>query len=174
MSPVHQVRPKPSCRAQWKGEEDKGRSRKTTSGNGQAWSSPRPRRQWRTGENGGRLLQNHLWCPSRLRYKWDDMRNWHIFAFFFLCKQFTNCSQTFHEVKKKNCRAGWAFLFSEAFRTSQVASWLASHVTSFLHLWLTRHVGRLQFHSKGRAHLVWEFMTFNWCIWQANRLHIML
>ena len=101
MSPVHQVRPKPSCRAQWKGEEDKGRSRKTTSGNGQAWSSPRPRRQWRTGENGGRLLQNHLWCPSRLRYKWDDMRNWHIFAFFFLCKQFTNCSQTFHEVKKK-------------------------------------------------------------------------
>ena len=39
-----------------KGEEDKadiGRGGKTTSGNGQAWSSPSPREQWRTGENGG-------------------------------------------------------------------------------------------------------------------------
>ena len=37
MSPVHQVWPKPSCKAQWKGEEDKadrGRRGKTTSGNG--------------------------------------------------------------------------------------------------------------------------------------------
>ena len=34
-----------------KGEKDKadrGRGRKTTSGNGQAWSSPSPRGQWRT------------------------------------------------------------------------------------------------------------------------------
>ena len=45
--------PKPSCEAQWKGEEDKadrGRGGKTTSGNGQAWSSAGPRRQWRTGK----------------------------------------------------------------------------------------------------------------------------
>ena len=38
MSPVHQVCPKPSCKAQKKGEEDKadrGRGGKTTSGNGQ-------------------------------------------------------------------------------------------------------------------------------------------
>ena len=36
-----------------KGEEDKadrGRGGKTTSGNGQAWSSPSPRGQWRTGK----------------------------------------------------------------------------------------------------------------------------
>ena len=48
MSPVHQVWPKPSCKAQWKGEEDKadsGRVGKTTSGNGQAWSLPSPRGQ---------------------------------------------------------------------------------------------------------------------------------
>ena len=50
-----------------RGEEDKadrGRGGKTTSGNGQAWSSPSPRGQWRTGKNGGNWLQNHLWCPS--------------------------------------------------------------------------------------------------------------
>ena len=36
-----------------KGEEDKadgGRGGKTTSGNGQAWSSPSPRGKWRTGK----------------------------------------------------------------------------------------------------------------------------
>ena len=67
MSPVHQVWPKPSCKAQWKGEEDKadrGKGRKTTSGNGQAWNSAGPRGQWRTGENGENWLQNHLWCPN--------------------------------------------------------------------------------------------------------------
>ena len=45
MFPVHQVWPKPSCKPQWKGEEDKadrGRGGKTTSGNGQAWSSAVP------------------------------------------------------------------------------------------------------------------------------------
>ena len=64
---VHQVCPKPSCKAQWKGEEgkaDRGRGRKRTSGNGQAWSLSSPRGQWRTGENGGKWLQNHLWCPN--------------------------------------------------------------------------------------------------------------
>ena len=65
--PVHQVWPKPSCKAQWKGEEDKadkGRGGKTTSGNGQALSSAGSRGQWRTGENGENWLQNHLWCPN--------------------------------------------------------------------------------------------------------------
>ena len=41
--PVHQVWPKPSCKAQRKAKEDKadrGRGRKTTLGSGQAWSSP--------------------------------------------------------------------------------------------------------------------------------------
>ena len=59
MSPVHQVWPKPSCKAQWKGEEDQAdrrRGGKTTSGNGRAWSSPSPRGQWRTGGNGGNWL----------------------------------------------------------------------------------------------------------------------
>ena len=54
MSPVHQVWPKPSCKARWKGEEDKadrGRGGKTTLGNGQACSLPSPRGQFRTGEN---------------------------------------------------------------------------------------------------------------------------
>ena len=54
MFPVHQVWPKPSCKAQRKGEEDKadrGRGGKTISGNGQAWSSASPRGQWRTGKN---------------------------------------------------------------------------------------------------------------------------
>ena len=67
MFPVHQVWPKPSCKAQWKGEEDKanrGRGRKTTSGNGQAWSSASPKGQWRTGKNGENWLQNQQWCPN--------------------------------------------------------------------------------------------------------------
>ena len=67
MSPVHQVWPWPLCKAQWKGEEDKadrGRGGKTTSGNGQAWSSPSPRGQWSTVKNGGNWLRNHLWCPN--------------------------------------------------------------------------------------------------------------
>ena len=66
---LHQVWPKPSCKAQWKGEEDKadrGRGGKTKSGNGQAWSSASPRGQWRTGRNGENWLQNHLWCPNDL------------------------------------------------------------------------------------------------------------
>ena len=67
MSSVHQVWPKPSCKAQWKGEEDKAdreRGGKITSGNGQALSLPSPRGQWRTGKNGGNWLRNHLWCPN--------------------------------------------------------------------------------------------------------------
>ena len=57
-----------------KGEEDKadrGRGGKTTSGNGQAWSSPSPRGQRRTGKDGGNWLRNNLWCPN-------DPRGWGI------------------------------------------------------------------------------------------------
>ena len=67
MSPVNQVWPKPPCKAQWMGEEDKaGRRRggKTTSGNEQAWSSQSHRGQWRTEKNGGNWLWNHRWCPN--------------------------------------------------------------------------------------------------------------
>ena len=67
MFPVHQVWPKPSCKAQWKGKDDKadrGRGGKTTSENGQAWSLAGPRGRWRTGKNGENWSQNHLWCPN--------------------------------------------------------------------------------------------------------------
>ena len=68
--------PKPSCKAQWKGEEDKadkGRGGKTTSGNGQAWSSASPRGQWRTGKNWRKLVAKSSVVPqrpSRLRDWW--------------------------------------------------------------------------------------------------------
>ena len=42
-----------------RGKEDKadrGRGGKTTSGNGQAWSSTSPKEQWRTEKNGGNWL----------------------------------------------------------------------------------------------------------------------
>ena len=85
MSPVHQVWPKPFCKAQWRGEEDKtgrGRGGKTTSGNGQAWSLPSPRGQWRPGKNGGNWLVKSSVVPqrpSRLRDRWDDTsRNWNV------------------------------------------------------------------------------------------------
>ena len=58
---------KPILQGTVKGGEDKadkGRGGKTTSGNGQAWSSASPRGQWKTGENGENWLQNHLWCPN--------------------------------------------------------------------------------------------------------------
>ena len=77
VSPAHQVWPKPACKAQWKEEEDKadrGRGGKTTSGNGQAWSSPV---KWqRAVENRGkwRKLVAKLSVvpqrPSRLRDWW--------------------------------------------------------------------------------------------------------
>ena len=64
---VHQVWPKPSCKAQWKREEvkaDRGRGGKTTSGNGQAWSSASPRGQWRTGKNGKHLVAQSPMVPQ--------------------------------------------------------------------------------------------------------------
>ena len=44
--------------------QGRGRGGKTTSGTEQAWSSPSPREQWRTGENGGNWLRSHLLCPN--------------------------------------------------------------------------------------------------------------
>ena len=74
MLPVHQVWPKPSYKAQWKGEEDKtdrGRGGKTTSGNGQAWSLASPRGQsrgkWRKLVAKSSVV---LQRPSRLRDWW--------------------------------------------------------------------------------------------------------
>ena len=60
--------PKPSCKAQWNGEENKAdrrRGGKTALGSEQAWSSPSPRGQWETEKNGGNCwLWSHLWYPS--------------------------------------------------------------------------------------------------------------
>ena len=76
MSPVHQVCPKLSCKSQWKGEEDKAdrrRGGKTTSGNGQVWSSPSRRGQWRTEINWRKLVVKSSVVPQRpprLRDRW--------------------------------------------------------------------------------------------------------
>ena len=74
MSPIHQVWPKPSCKAQWKGEEDKadrGIGGKTISGNGQAWSSEGPRGQWRTGEKMEKTGYEIICgAPLRLGDRW--------------------------------------------------------------------------------------------------------
>ena len=66
---------KPSRKAQWKGEEDKadkGRSGKTTSGNGQAWTSPSTRGQLRTGKNEGSWIWSLVVSqqPLKLRDRW--------------------------------------------------------------------------------------------------------
>ena len=56
-----------------KTRQDGASGGKTTSGNGQAWSSASCRGQWRTGKNGGNGLQNHLCCPNDPRgYEIDD------------------------------------------------------------------------------------------------------
>ena len=48
---------------------DKGRGGKTTSGNGQAWSSASPRGQWGTGKNGENWLQDICGAPTTLGVK---------------------------------------------------------------------------------------------------------
>ena len=68
MSLVHLVWSKPSCKTQWKGEEekaDKGRGEKTTSGNGQAWSLPSPGGQWITGRKYRKLAAKSSVEPQR-------------------------------------------------------------------------------------------------------------
>ena len=72
MSPVHQIWPKPSCKARRKGEEnkaDRGRGGKTTSGNGQAWISASPKGQWRTGKNGKTGCKIICGAPTTLAVK---------------------------------------------------------------------------------------------------------
>ena len=53
-----------------KGGRRQGRQRKRWKDNIREWTglefSPSPIGQWRTGENGGNLLRNHLWCPNDL------------------------------------------------------------------------------------------------------------
>ena len=76
MSPVHQVWPKTSCKAHWKGEEDKadrGRGGKTASENGRAWSSPSPRGQWRPRKKWRKLVAKSSVVPQwplRFRDRW--------------------------------------------------------------------------------------------------------
>ena len=72
---VYQVWPKPSCKAHWKGEEDKadkGRGWKTTSGNGQAWSLQSPRGQWGTEKWRKPVVKSCLvpQRPLQLRNRW--------------------------------------------------------------------------------------------------------
>ena len=88
MSPVHQVWPKPSCKAQWKGEEDKadrGRGGKTTSGNGQAWSSAGPRGQWRTGKNGKNGCEIICGALATLAVKRQMMIMIYIITYYIFC-----------------------------------------------------------------------------------------
>ena len=67
-----------------KEEEDKadrGRGGKTTLGNGQKWSSPSPRGQWRT-RNGENWLWSNLWCNNDPRGQaigvdYDEVRGTH-------------------------------------------------------------------------------------------------
>ena len=86
------------------GEEDKadrGRGGKTTSGNGQAWNSPNPRGQRRTGKNGENWLWNHLWCPNDphgYRIDDDDQMSFGAFALLLFSPKtkltfFVRCSQ---------------------------------------------------------------------------------
>ena len=77
MSHVHQVWPTPSCKAQRKGEEDKahrGRGGKTTSRNGQAWSSPSPEGSGKQGKWRKLVVKSSgvPQRPSRLKDLDDD------------------------------------------------------------------------------------------------------
>ena len=58
---------KPSCKAQWKGEEDNAgrKNGKTTSRTGQAWSLPSSRRQCRTGKKWRKLIVKSSVVPQR-------------------------------------------------------------------------------------------------------------
>ena len=103
LSPVHQVWPKPSCKAQWRGEEDKAdrrRGRKTTSGNGQAWSSPNFRGQWRT-EKWRKLVVKSSVVPQQLpwlkdRWRWrSHWANMWILSSYVTGFQTNNYSQKY-------------------------------------------------------------------------------
>ena len=60
-------------------QADRRRGGKTTSGKGQAWSSPRPRGQWRTEETRRKLVVKSYMVPrrlSRLRDRWRCEEGW--------------------------------------------------------------------------------------------------
>ena len=59
MSPVHQVWPKPSCEAQWKGEKTKHAEKE-----GMDRLEFTKRGQWRTEKSGGNWFWSHLQCPN--------------------------------------------------------------------------------------------------------------
>ena len=71
-----------------KDKQDRGRGEKTTSGNGQAWSLPSPRGQWRTGkkeESGSEIICG---APTSLTFKgqmvmmmnaWKTKTSWNSF-----------------------------------------------------------------------------------------------
>ena len=76
MSPVHQVWPKPSCKAQWKGEED--RQRKRWEDNIREWTGlefGRSQRAVESREKWRKLVAKSSVVPQRpsqLRDRWDD------------------------------------------------------------------------------------------------------
>ena len=122
MSSIHQVWPNPSCKAQWKGEEDRAdrrRGGKTTSGNGQVWSLSSPRGQWRTENNAkGKWLLSHLWCPNGSRS--NGIRE--------------VCFPHFEELKKKkkNLSHSWFQLphWRHFFVCAKLENWLVTELES--------------------------------------------
>ena len=68
MFPVHLIWPKPSFNAQRKGEEDKagkGRGGQTTLGNGQAWSSAKPKRAVENRKKWRKLVAESSVVPQQ-------------------------------------------------------------------------------------------------------------
>ena len=81
MSPVHHVWPKPSCKAQWKREEDKARQRKRWEDNIAEWSGlefGKSQRVVGNQEKWKKLVAKSSVMPqrpSRLRARWDERWN---------------------------------------------------------------------------------------------------
>ena len=91
--------PKPSCKAQWKGEEDKadkGRGGKTTSRNGQAWNSARG--QWRT-EKWRKLVAKSSVVPQRPSWLRDGWWWW-----WWLTSEIREC------IFRANCMLSFQFM----------------------------------------------------------------
>ena len=151
MSPVHQVRPKPSCKAQWKGEEDKaGRGRGgKTSGNRQAWSSPNPRHQYRTGRKMRKLVAKSSvvpqW-PSRLRDRWWW---WRVYVVgFFASLQLCSTTTDLHFLPRPLTLFTWAY---DMKHSNYLIGWLIE----WLVCWLGRLTGCFADQSWEWGHLGW-------------------